>query len=175
MLFRSLPGVVDTQDGREAPGPDGVRGIFINGGRENQKNMTVDGVTNLDTGSNNTTHTAPNIDMIAEVKVLTSNYQAEFVRNTGGTITVVTRGGTQQYRGWPNWFHRHESFNANSFFNNQRGVSSPPYRYNIGSWSVGGPVVPRRNRRNTRLFFFFSQEFQRQRSEERRVGKECRL
>lgn len=160
-VLRFLPGVVDTNEGREAPGPDSVRSIFINGARENQKNMTVDGVTNLDTGSNNTTHTAPNIDMIAEVKVLTSNYQAEFGRNTGGTITVITKGGTQQYHGSANWFYRHESLNANGYFNNRNGVARPPYRYNIGSWSVGGPVFPR-NRKTSRFFFFFSQEFQRQ-------------
>jgi hypothetical protein len=161
-VLRLLPGVVDESEGREAPGPDGIRSIFINGARENQKNMTVDGVTNMDTGSNNTTHTAPTIDMIAEVKVLTSNYQAEFGRAIGGTIIVVTKGGTQQYRGTASWSHRHESFNANNFFNNQRSVPKPPYRYNIGGWSLGGPVWPK-NRKHSRLFFFFSQEFIRQR------------
>ncbi len=162
-VLRLLPGVVDTNEGREAPGPDSVRSIFINGARENQKNLTVDGVTNLDTGSNSTTHTAPNIDMIAEVKVLTSNYQAEFGRNTGGTITVITRGGTQQYHGTAYWFHRHESFSANNFFNNRNGVGRPPYRYNTGGWSLGGPLLPgRAHRKNGKLFFFFSQEFQHQ-------------
>jgi hypothetical protein len=83
-MLRLLPGIVDEREGREVPGPDGIRGLFINGARENQKNMTVDGVTNMDTGSNNTTHTAPTVDMIREVKVLTSNYQAEFGRAVGG-------------------------------------------------------------------------------------------
>jgi hypothetical protein len=63
-MLRLLPGIVDEREGREVPGPDGIRGLFINGARENQKNMTVDGVTNMDTGSNNTTHTAPTVDMI---------------------------------------------------------------------------------------------------------------
>jgi hypothetical protein len=161
-MLRLLPGVVDEQDGREAPGPDGIRNLFINGARENQKNMTVDGVTNMDTGSNSTTHTAPTIDMIAEVKVLTSNYQAEFGRSVGGTIIVITRGGTQQYRGSASWSYRHESLNANDFFNNRNGVQKPPYRYNTAAWSLGGPVIPRKDRKNTRLFFFFSQELTRQ-------------
>ncbi len=130
-VLRLLPGVVDTNEGREAPGPDGVRNIYINGGRDNQKNMTVDGVTNLDTGSNNTTHTAPNIDMIAEVKVLSSNYPAEFGRNTGGTIIVVTKGGTQQYHGSAYWFYRHESFSANSF------------RYSSYFWPVSRRTIER--------------------------------
>jgi hypothetical protein len=48
-----LPGVVDLSDGREAPGANSIADIYILGGRSNQKNMTVDGITNLDTGSNN--------------------------------------------------------------------------------------------------------------------------
>jgi len=160
-VLRLLPGVVDETEGREAPGPDGVRGIFINGARENQKNMTIDGVTNMDTGSNNTTHTAPTLDMIAEVKVLTSNYQAEFGRAVGGTIIVVTKGGTQQYHGSASWSHRHEQFNANDFFNNRNGIGKPPYRYNIASWALGGPVWPK-NRKNSKLFFYFTEEFTRQ-------------
>jgi hypothetical protein len=161
-VLRLLPGVVDENDSREAPSPTGVVNIFINGARENQKNVTIDGVTNMDTGSNGTTHTAPTLDMIAEVKVLTSNYQAEFGRSVGGTIVVVTRGGTKQYRGSASWFHRHESYNANDFFNNRNGLPRPPYRYNIPSWTLGGPVWPK-NRKHSRLFFFFTQEITRQR------------
>ena len=160
-MLRLLPGVVDEQDGREAPGPDGIRSIFINGARDNQKNMTVDGVTNMDTGSNGTTHTAPTLDMILEVKVLTSAYQAEYGRAVGGTIIVTTRGGTQQYHGSGSWAYRHESMNANDWLNNRNGVKKPPYRYNIGAWSLGGPVIPK-DRKHSRLFFFFSQELTRQ-------------
>jgi len=160
-MLRLLPGVVDESEGREVPGPDGIRGLFINGARENQKNMTVDGVTNMDTGSNNTTHTAPTIDMIREVKVLTSNYQAEFGRAVGGTIIVITKGGGKEYRGSVGWFFRNEALNANDYFNNRNGLPRPPYRFNIASWSLGGPVWPR-NRRQARLFFFANQEFTRQ-------------
>src|SRR5438477_5809324 len=61
-MLRLLPGVVAESEGREAPGPDGIRNIFINGARENQKNVTIDGVTSMDTGSNSTVHTAPTIN-----------------------------------------------------------------------------------------------------------------
>ncbi|MGH9718828.1 MAG: carboxypeptidase regulatory-like domain-containing protein [Bryobacteraceae bacterium] len=160
-VLRLLPGVVDESEGREAPGPDGIRGIFINGARENQKNMTVDGVTSMDTGSNSTTHTAPTIDMIREVKVLTSNYQAEFGRAVGGTIIVTTKGGGTQYHASATWSHRHESFNANNYFNNLRGVRRPPYRFNIASWEFAGPVWPK-NRRDAKVFFYFTEEFSQQ-------------
>src|ERR1700690_3035611 len=81
-------------------------------------NFTVDGVTDMDTGSNSTTHYEPNMDAIQELKVLTSNYQAEFGGNSGGTITVVTKNGTQQFHGTGNWSYRHEFLNANSWANN---------------------------------------------------------
>jgi len=160
-MLRLMPGVVDTTESRESPGPWSIQGIFINGARDNQKNVTVDGVSSMDTGSNSTTHFTPSITSIAEVKVLTSNYQAEFGRNSGGTIIVITKGGTQQYHGSASWFYRHESLSANDYFNNRNNVKKPPYRYNIGNWSVGGPVFPK-NRKTARLFFFFSQEFTRQ-------------
>jgi len=160
-MLRLLPGIVDEREGREVPGPDGIRGLFINGARENQKNMTVDGVTNMDTGSNNTTHTAPTVDMIREVKVLTSNYQAEFGRAVGGTIIVITKGGGKEYRGSASWFFRNEALNANDYFNNRNGLPRPPYRFNIASWSLGGPVWPR-NRRHAHVFFYVTQEFTRQ-------------
>ena len=71
----------------------------------------------MDTGSNGTLHYEPNIDAIQELKVLTSNYQAEFGRNAGGTITSVTKAGTRDFHGTGQWSHRHEEFNANNWVN----------------------------------------------------------
>ena len=161
-MLRLQPGVVDENDSREAPGPDGIRNLYINGARENQKNITIDGVTSMDSGSNSTVHTAPTLGTIAEVKILTSAYQAEFGRAVGGTVIVTTRGGGRQYHGSGFWSHRHEEFNANDYFNNSRGLARTPYRFNLAGWNLGGPVWPK-NRRDANLFFFVSQEFTRQR------------
>jgi hypothetical protein len=160
-----LPGVVDLSDGREAPNANSMSDIYILGGRSNQKNMTVDGISNLDTGSNGSMHNMPSMDSIGEVKVLMSNYAAEHGRNSGGTVTVITKGGGRQFHGSAGWYHRHESYSANNFFNNQKGVLRPPYRYNIFSYTVSGPIyIPGKfNRDRSKLFFFFSQEIQRQR------------
>jgi Carboxypeptidase regulatory-like domain len=158
-----LPGVVDTNESREAPNPGSVAGIFIAGGRDNSKNITIDGVTNMDTGNNNATHNMPSMDSVAEVSVKMSNYGAENGRNSGGAINIITRGGSQQFHASAGWFHRNESFNANNFFNNKQGLQRPPYRYNIANYTVSGPVIlPHFNRDRSKLFFFFSQEFQRQ-------------
>ncbi|MEJ5368062.1 MAG: TonB-dependent receptor, partial [Bryobacteraceae bacterium] len=158
----TIPGVVDNfSQRRETASPDSIRGTFINGGRENQKNLAVDGVTALDTGSNSTIHYQPNMDSIAEIKVMTSNYQAEFGRNGAGVITVITKSGTRDFHGSAYYFHRNESLNANHFFNNRTGTPKAPYRYRINGYSIGGPVyVPKKwNTDRSRLFFFWSQEY----------------
>jgi hypothetical protein len=63
-------------------------------------------------------HFEPDMDAISEVKVLTSNFQAENGRNAGGTISVVTKSGSREFHGSAYNFYRHESLNANNFFNN---------------------------------------------------------
>lgn len=159
-----MAGIVDVADNRDAPGADSVGGLHIAGGRSASKNVTIDGITTLDTSSNGSMHTTPGMDSIGEVRVLMSNYAAEFGRNSGGSITVITRGGGKKFRGSVGAFHRHESFSANNWFNNRNGIQRPPYRYNIGSYAIGGPVyIPGKfNRDRSKLFFFFNQELQQQ-------------
>jgi hypothetical protein len=161
-LLNTVPGVVDNfSQRRETASPDSIRGTFINGSRENQKNLAIDGITDLDTGSNSTVHFQPNMDAIAEIRVLTSNYQAEFGRNGGGVITVITKSGGRDFHGTGYWNYRHESLNANSFFNNRSGIAKNPYRYRINGYTVGGPIfIPGKfNKERDRLFFFWSQEY----------------
>jgi hypothetical protein len=119
--------------------PNAYQGLYING-NANAFNFTVDGVSDMDTGSNYTIHYEPNMDAVQEVRVLTTNFEAEFGRNSGGIITVVTKSGTQEFHGTGWWTHRHEEFNANNFFNNVSGLARTPYRINIAGYSLGGPV-----------------------------------
>ncbi|MCL5745244.1 MAG: Plug and carboxypeptidase regulatory-like domain-containing protein, partial [Acidobacteria bacterium] len=159
-----LPGVVDTTEGREAPNPNSVQGIYIAGARDNSKNITIDGITNMDTGNNNATHSMPSMDSIAEVSVKMTNYGAENGRNSGGAINIITRGGGKQFHAAAGWYVRNDAFNANNFFNNRQGLKRPSYRYNIVNYTVSGPVLLPGgfNRERNQLFFFFSQELQRQ-------------
>ena len=157
-----LPGIVDTSDGRDSPSPTSISNIYILGGRNDSKNMTVDGVTNLDTGSNTTVHSMPSMDSVAEVKVLMSAYSAENGRNPS-SINVITKGGGTQFHGMASWYFRNEDLNANNYFSNQAGRPRQEYRYNIGSYYIGGPVIlPKITRGTKKLFFFFNQEFQQQ-------------
>lgn len=158
-MMRLLPGVVDTA-AREAPGWNNLVGLSINGGRTGTINLTYDGVTNLDTGSNIGPFIAPGLDSIAEIKVLTSNYQAEYGRSSGGTINVVTKSGGRDFRGGAFYALRDQSLNANEWQNNRVNLPRPPYHYDNVGYHVGGPVVlPGFNVNRDKLFFFWSQEF----------------
>ncbi|MEX2262097.1 MAG: TonB-dependent receptor [Bryobacteraceae bacterium] len=164
-LLRLLPGVVDMRaDSRESPGNNSLSGISIQGGRQGTYNLTLDGITNLDTGSNTGPYFEPSMDAIAEVKVLTTNYQAEYGRNSGAAINVIMRSGTRDFHGSGYYYKRNEALNANSFFNNVNDRPRERYRYDLGGWTVGGPLtVGSFNRNRDKLFFFLSQEIQPQR------------
>jgi hypothetical protein len=174
--MKLVPGVIDNSNGttglnaggRDVTSPNAIRGITING-NTSALNFTVDGITDMDTGSNSTLHYEPNMDAIQEMKILTSNYQAEFGRNSGGTITVVTKSGTQDFHGTMAWNHRNEGLNANLWQNNRNGrnaqdVAVSPiskYRFNVETYTIGGPVfIPHHfNTQKKKLFFFWSQEY----------------
>ena len=162
--MKLLPGVIDTTTGRDASGGTPLGGLTFSG-NTGIIGYSVDGATDIDTGCSSCfTHFEPNIDAISEVKVLTSNFAAEYGRNSGATISVTTKSGTQQFHGSGWWTHRNEELNANLFFNNQTGVPRPRYRYNIQGWSFGGPVyIPKHfNTNKTKIFAFGSQEYTRQ-------------
>jgi hypothetical protein len=168
-MLQLMPGVVNTGADFSQAGPGGFGNISINGSRPNQHNLTVDGTTNVDTGSNGTQHIMMTMDNIAEMKVLTSNYQAEYGRASGGDIKIVTRGGGSQFHGGGFIFHRHEGLNSNTFLNNSvprraDGTEVNPrnlYRYNQVGYNVSGPI-PITKGLKERLFFWWSQEWHNQ-------------
>jgi hypothetical protein len=154
-LARTIPGVVYT---------GGLGGIQANGNRGNQNNLLLDGVTNVDTGSNGGTLATTNIDMIAEFKVITNSQPAEFGRSSGAQIAVVTKSGSQEFHGTGYWFHRHEGLNANTWRNNIENRARQFYRYNFAGFNLGGPAyIPGKfNAEKNKLFFFIGMEWQEQ-------------
>ena len=154
-LVKVLPGVVYT---------GGLGGIAANGNRNNQNNFTLDGVTNVDTGSNGGTLATTNIDMIAEMKVITNSQTAEFGRSSGAQVQVVTKSGSKDFHGTGYLFHRHEDLNANTWRNNIDGRQRQFSRNNTAGFNVGGPAyIPGKlNKNKDKLFFFVGIEWQNQ-------------
>jgi len=174
-FLKTLPGVItgNVNAGQVASSTGSLGAFNVNGTRANQKELTVDGSSNIDTGNNVDSHAAINPDAIAEVKVLTSNFQAEYGRAGGAFIAAVTKSGTREFHGGGRFFHRHEGLNANNYFRNAqgrdaRGVEIQPrnlYRYNSVGYEIGGPVwIPGLgfNKSKEKLFFYWNQEFYQQ-------------
>ncbi len=116
-----IPGV-SNQTGQDE-GTVGITGsvaFSVNGGRTEYNNWELDGGDNMDNGSNASLNTYPNVDAVAEVKVLTSNYGAQYGRNGSATIETITKSGTRDFHGDLFEFLRNEDFNARNFFQNTR-------------------------------------------------------
>ena len=104
----------------------------------------------------------PNPEAIEEFRVITSNYNAEYGRNAGGIVSVVTRPGGNQFHGALYDFVRNSYFNANSFFNNQAGLPRDNTKRNQFGATIGGPVwIPKVFNGRNRLFFMVSYQGQR--------------
>jgi len=141
-----------------------VSGFTVNGQRPNSNNITIDGVANIDTGDNGGNMVTTNIDSVAEFKVLTNSYQAEYGRAVGGQMQVVTKSGTQDFHGSGYWYGRRSGWDANTWLNNRNtpAIPKPDTSRNDSGYTFGGPVAfPGFNEDKTKLFFFWSQEFQR--------------
>src|SRR5205814_8308734 len=80
-----------------------VSGFTVNGQRPNSNNITIDGVANIDTGDNGGNMATTNVDAVAEFKILTNAYQAEYGRAVGGQLQVVTKSGSQDFHGSGYW------------------------------------------------------------------------
>ena len=108
-----VPGVL-SQNTAAAPSEGQVSSFTVNGQRPNSNNMTIDGVANIDTGDNGGNMATTNIDAVAEFKILTNAYQAEYGRAVGGQVQVVTKSGTQSFHGSGYWYGRRSDWNANT-------------------------------------------------------------
>jgi Carboxypeptidase regulatory-like domain/TonB-dependent Receptor Plug Domain len=150
------PGVTPTD-------PDDSGGRFnVTGNRSDSVTYLLDGGINNDL-INNLVVFNPNPDTIAEFRILTSNYPAEFGRNAGGIVSVLTRSGSNNLHGSLFEFLRNDELNANSFFNNRNGLPREVLKRNQFGGTVGGPIVlPHWINGKDRFFFFLGYQGQRQ-------------
>ena len=162
---RNTLDLLATQPGATAKNGDAARqaGSYSIGG------MRSDSVTYLLDGGNNN-HLInndvvinPNPDAVAEFRVLESNYSAEYGRNGGGVVSVVTKSGTNTLHGTAFDYLRNEDLDANTFFNNEQGIARQVLKRNQFGGTIGGPIfLPHVVDGRNKLFFFFSYEGQKQ-------------
>jgi hypothetical protein len=158
-LVTLTPGV-SNQTGQD----EGTVGVYgnvsysMNGGRVEYNNWELDGGDNMDNGSNSTLNVYPSIDAIAEFKVLTSNYGAQYGRNGSGTVEVETKSGTNRFHGDAYEFLRNDAFNSPAWF--QEG-KVPEYKKHDYGYTIGGPIyIPHVfNTDKKKTFFFWSEEW----------------
>src|SRR5260221_5358813 len=128
----------------------GTTKIFVNGQREDNNNYLIEGISATDYNvAQNYYVPLPNPDVIQEIKVQTSLYDASQGRNGGGNVKAILKSGTRGYHGDAYEFFRNDVLNANEYFHNAAGQTRPPVKQNIFGASVGGPVV------QEKLGFFF--------------------
>ena len=144
----------------------------FNGVPGNFNNWEVDSTNDVDQGSgSDSLQIFPSLDSIAEFRISTSNYSAEFGKSAGANIEVVTKSGTNQFHGTAFEFVRNDQFDANDWFINQTiappGGNAPktPVKRNDWGFTVGGPVfIPGHyNTNRQKTFFFVSEEWRKNR------------
>jgi hypothetical protein len=153
-LLALQPGVVPNAYSSQAPGlgdrvvGGDTQGVnsgtqSINGQRETANGFMVNGA-NVEEGKNNGTSIIPNLDSIAEFRIITNNFDAEYGNYSGGQVNVVTKQGTNSFHGDVFEFNRNTAFNARDYF----APSIPKFIQNQFGGTVGGPI------RKDSTFFF---------------------
>jgi hypothetical protein len=144
-----LPGVTSVSAGSNSDSQNSRGGpmISVNGGRNNQSYETLNG-TYFNSPSRNTGLNPPPPDAVQEFRMQTANYTAESGRNAGAVVSVVTKGGTNEFHGTAWEFHRSSALNARSFFESAK----PKQHQNQFGLAAGGPII------KNKLFVFGTYE-----------------
>ncbi|MEO6039514.1 MAG: carboxypeptidase regulatory-like domain-containing protein, partial [Saprospiraceae bacterium] len=159
-LLSLQPGV--TFAGSNLADPPSFRGGNVNGGKNDQANVTLDGVDVNDQQNRDpfTSVLRVTLDSVQEFRVVTTNANAEMGRSSGAQISLVTKSGTNEIHGSVYEYLRNKATNANTFFNNQNGVELAKLNRNTYGASLGGPL------KKNKLFLFGNYEGRKDRRED---------
>ncbi|MBI4902409.1 MAG: TonB-dependent receptor [Acidobacteria bacterium] len=154
-LMALQPGV--SGHASQATSASGTVTFSVNGDRGRGIFTTLDGVDVSDPviPRGELSQVLINPDSVSEYRVITSVPKAEYGRNSGAQVQVVTRSGTNQFHGAVFEYHRNTIFNANDWFNNRSNLNREVLIRNQFGASLGGPI------KKNRLFFFFNWQSQR--------------
>jgi hypothetical protein len=145
-LIALEPGVVQRSQGGAGSG------LHVNGSRDRAYNVTIDGIEANESSVPNPTSNLYRLtpDNIQEYKVTTSNQTPEEGRNSGASISVATRSGSNEFHGTVYEFLRNTALNSNEFYANAQGTPKPDIKMNQFGGELGGPI------KRNKAFFFFS-------------------
>src|SRR5436853_4317203 len=114
-----------------------------NGSRGRANNITVDNMTSSDISTTGSSGIGTfSVESIQEFKVITNNFSAEFGRNGGSQVQIITKGGSNAFHGSAYWLHQNSYFAARDFFDTT-GEATPFKQNTYGFWA-GGPIVKNR-------------------------------
>jgi hypothetical protein len=150
------PGVTEAD-----PDYGGAGNYSVGGGRPDSVTFLLDGGLNNNLLDNSIVLN-PNPDTIAEFRILTSDYTAEYGRNASGVISIVTKSGTNEFHGSAFEYLRNDDFNANDYFNKLHGIPRNNEKRNQYGGTFGGPLsFPHVFSGKDRFFFFVAYQGQR--------------
>lgn len=161
----TAPGVIKTGSWRYLRSFDigGTSGLSINGGRNKENEVLLDGISNVQ--SNRNVIHVPTMETVQEFKVLTNTYDSQYGRTGGGIVTIVTKGGGNDFHGTAFEYFQAEELNANQSELNRASRPKPPMNINTFGIQGSGPVyLPKVFDGRNRLFWLVSYEGMRQRS-----------
>src|SRR5947207_1075661 len=142
--------------GTAGTGLDSHVDMSVNGNQSNSNMWTVDGVNNMDVGSNATLLVFPSIDSIQEFRVERNSFSAEYGQAQGAVINLITKGGTNQFHGTAFEFLRSDKLNATDFGLRGAGQPKSKLKYNNYGFNFSGPI------KKNRAFFFWNKECRRE-------------
>jgi outer membrane receptor protein involved in Fe transport len=144
-------------DGEEWTETTRGTGYNINGQRASSTNILLDGAANNNEFDTTVGQQVP-LDSVQEFSVVTSNFSAQYGRATGGVVNVVTKSGTNNFRGTGYDFYRSDKLATNTFDNKANGIEKGEFTRHQMGFSIGGPI------RRDKLHFFTNLEYIRVRS-----------
>src|SRR5882724_7549600 len=142
--------------GTGGTGLDSHVDMSVNGNQSNANMWTVDGVNNMDVGSNATLLIFPSIDSIQEFRVERNSFSAEYGQAQGAVINLITKGGSNQFHGGAFEFYRSDKLNATDFFLNKASQPKSKLKYNNYGFNFSGPI------KKNKAFFFWNEEWRRE-------------
>jgi hypothetical protein len=142
------PGIAGIPGTQDFLAPEQGLGINASGQRGSGNNSMVDGMSINGGPWGGTVLLVPNAEAVQEFQVIANNPSAEFGRNSGAAVSIITKGGTNEFSGSVFEFHRNESLRAHGIFERTK----PDFTRNDFGFSIGGPL------RRDRTFFFASYE-----------------